>query len=45
VEEYLKTNEMHGARQRVMEHIRQAIEPSDWEALHRERTSADADRD
>lgn len=45
VEEYLKTNEMHGARQRVMEHIRRAIEPSDWEALHRERTSADADRD
>jgi hypothetical protein len=45
VEEYLKTNETAGARKRVMEHIRQAIVPADWEALHDERTSADADRD
>ena len=45
VEAYLKTDQMHGARQRVMEHIRRAIEPADWQALHRERTSADADRD
>ena len=45
VEEYLKTSETAGARKRVMEHIRQAIVPADWEALHDERTSADADRD
>jgi hypothetical protein len=45
VEGYLKTDEMVGARKRVMEHIRKAIIPADWEALHRERTSADADRD
>jgi hypothetical protein len=45
VEEYLKTDEMNGARKRVMEHIRQAVVPADWEALHRERKTADADRD
>jgi hypothetical protein len=44
VEDYLKTDEMHGARKRVMEHIRQSVAPADWEALHRERTAADADR-
>ena len=45
VEDYLKTDEMNGARKRVMEHIRQAVVPADWESLHRERTAADADRD
>ena len=45
VEEYLKTDEMLGARKRVMAHIRQAIAPTEWEALHRDRTAADADRD
>jgi len=45
VESYLKTGETAVARKRVMEHIRLAIVPADWEALHRERTSADADRD
>ena len=45
VEEYLKTDEMNGARKRVMEHIRQAVVPADWDALHRERTAANADRD
>jgi hypothetical protein len=45
VEGYLKTGETAVARKRVMEHIRLAIVPADWEALHRERTSADADRD
>ena len=45
VEEYLKTGEMAGARKRVMERIRPALPPADWEALHRERTAADADRD
>ena len=45
VEEYLRTDEMNGARKRVMEHIRQSVIPADWEALHRERTAADADRD
>jgi hypothetical protein len=45
VEEYLKAGEMAGARKRVMEHIREAIVPADWEAAHMERTAADADRD
>jgi len=45
VEEYLRSNEMTDARKRVMEHIRQVVVPADWEALHRERTVADADRD
>jgi hypothetical protein len=45
VEEYLKTDEMHGARRRVLKHIHLAITPADWEALHRERITADADRD
>jgi hypothetical protein len=45
VEEYLRSSEMTDARKRVMAHIRQAIAPADWEALHRERTKADADRD
>lgn len=45
VEEYLKTDEMLGARRQVMEHIRQALSPTGWESLHRERTAADADRD
>jgi len=45
VEEYLKADEMKMARNRVMENIRQALEPTGWEALHRERTAADADRD
>jgi hypothetical protein len=45
VETYLKTAEMSGARKRVMERIGRAIVPADWEALHRERTAADADRD
>lgn len=45
VEEYLKTDEMAGARKRVMENVRQALSPTGWEALHRERTAADADRD
>jgi hypothetical protein len=45
VEDYLKTSETAGARKRVMEHIRRAVIPADWEKLHRERTTADADRD
>jgi hypothetical protein len=45
VEAYLKTAEMNAARKRIREHIGRAIIPADWEALHRERTSADADRD
>lgn len=45
VEEYLKTDEMTGARSRVLTHIRKAVAPADWETLHRERTRADADRD
>ncbi len=45
VEDYLKTDEMNGARKQVLEHIRQALAPTGWEALHRERTAADADRD
>jgi hypothetical protein len=45
VEAYLRTDEMNGARKRVMEHIHQLVIPADWEALHRERTAADADRD
>ena len=45
VEEYLRTDEMNGARKRVMEHIRRAVVPAGWEALHRERTAADVDRD
>lgn len=45
VEDYLKTAETNGARKRVREHIRQVVVPADWEALHRERTTADADRD
>ena len=45
VEEYLRTDEMNAARKRVMERIRQAVVPADWEVLHRERTAADADRD
>lgn len=45
VENYLKTDEMNAARKRVMERIRQAVGPADWEVLHRERTAADADRD
>jgi len=45
VEEYLKTDEMLGARKRVIERIHQAIIPEAWDALHRERTTADADRD
>jgi len=45
VEQYLKTDEMVGARRRVMEHIRKAVIPANWETLHQERTAADADRD
>jgi len=45
VEEYLKTAEMAVARKRVMDNIRTALAPTGWEALHRERTAADADRD
>jgi hypothetical protein len=45
VEEYLKTDEMFGARKRITENIRQSLAPTGWEALHRERTAADADRD
>ncbi len=45
VEEYLRTDEMTGARRRIMERLRQGVEPEGWEALHRERTEADADRD
>ncbi len=45
VEEYLKTGEMQGARKRVMERIRQGIVPEEWDALHRERSTVDADRD
>ena len=45
VEEYLKTDEMLGARKQVLDHIRQALSPMGWESLHRERTAADADRD
>lgn len=44
VEDYLKTDEMLGARKRILEYIGKAIMPADWEELHRERTSADADR-
>lgn len=45
VEDYLRTDEMNAARKRVRERIGRAIVPADWEALHRERTTADADRD
>jgi hypothetical protein len=45
VEEYLKTEDMAGARKRVLAHIRQAIALEKWDTLHRERTQADADRD
>jgi hypothetical protein len=45
VEDYLKTDEMHAAKKRVMERIRRAVMPAGWEALHQERTAADADRD
>jgi hypothetical protein len=45
VEDFLKTGEMAGARKQVLDHIRQALAPTGWEALHRERTAADADRD
>ena len=45
VEDYLKTDEMNAAKKRVMERIRKAVIPSEWEALHQERTAADADRD
>jgi hypothetical protein len=45
VEEYLGTREKLGARQQVLEHIRHALAPTGWQALHRERTTADADRD
>ncbi len=45
VEEYLKTDEMNGARRRVIENIGKALLPGDWKACHRERTAADADRD
>jgi len=45
VADYLKTSEMLGARKRVLEHIRKAVVPADWEELHQERTSADVDRD
>jgi hypothetical protein len=45
VEAYLKTDEMNAAKKRVMERIRQAVIPADWEGLHQERTAADADRD
>ena len=45
VEDYLKTDEINGARKRVMEHIHLVAVPADWEALHQERTAADADRD
>jgi hypothetical protein len=45
VEEYLRSGEVTDARKRVMAHIRRAIAPADWEAHHRERAKADADRD
>ena len=45
VEDYLKTNEMLGARKRVLEHIRKAVVLADWAGLHQERTAADVDRD
>lgn len=45
VEEFLKTGEMAEARKRVLDNIRTALAPTGWEALHRERTAADADRD
>lgn len=45
VEDYLKTDEMLGARKRVLEHIRKAVVPADWEGFHRDRTAADVDRD
>ncbi len=45
VEEYLRTDEMAGARRRVMDNIRRALAPTGWEALHRERTAANARRD
>jgi hypothetical protein len=45
VEDYLKTGEMLGARRQVLDHIRQALAPTGWESLHRERTAANADRD
>lgn len=45
VEGYLKTDQMQGARKRVMEHIRKAVDGTAWEEFHRERTAADADRD
>ena len=44
VEGYLKTDQMLGARKRVMDNIRQALAPTGWEALHRERSASDADR-
>jgi hypothetical protein len=45
VENYLKTDEMLEARKRVRERIHQVMAAAGWEALHRERTTADADRD
>ena len=45
VENFLKTGEATAARRRVAENIRQALSPTGWEGLHRERTAADADRD
>ncbi len=45
VEEYLRTDEMNGARRRVMENIHKALLPNEWETLHRKRTKVDADRD
>jgi hypothetical protein len=45
VEDYLKTDEMLGARKRVLEHIRKAVVPAEWDRLHQERTVADVDRD
>lgn len=45
VENHLKTGQMLGARKRVMDNIRQALSPTGWEALHRERSASDADRD
>ena len=45
VEEFLRTDEMNGARKRVMTNIGKALGRSDWEVLHQERTAADVDRD
>jgi hypothetical protein len=44
VEIYLQTNEAGEARKRLLMHLQKGNWLGDWEALHRERSLADADR-